>query len=60
MTQSPCVKECLLVKTDYEPFCLGCYRLLSEIIGWGSTSEEEKHQILSELAARRREIASTE
>ncbi|MGV2873323.1 DUF1289 domain-containing protein [Colwellia sp. E150_009] len=41
---SPCVRNCCLDQND---ICLGCYRHISEIIGWQEKSESEKKEILA-------------
>ncbi len=40
---SPCIKQCAL---DEQEMCRGCYRTISEIIGWSEASDEQKKQIL--------------
>lgn len=40
---TPCVRNCCLDDND---MCLGCFRLLSEILAWGKASEDEKREIL--------------
>ena len=39
---SPCVRQCCL---NMEEMCVGCGRLLSEIIGWTSYSADEKASV---------------
>jgi len=48
--QSPCVRNCCLDETDT---CLGCGRLLEEILRWRSASDEERAGMLI-LARERR------
>lgn len=48
---SPCVRNCCL---DQQDMCVGCFRVLDEIVGWGAASTERKEQILLCCAARRR------
>lgn len=48
--ESPCVRNCCL---DNKDVCLGCFRHISEITGWGSASTERKKQVLS-LATERK------
>lgn len=48
---SPCVRNCCLNQQD---MCVGCFRVLDEIVGWGAASKERKEQILLCCAARRR------
>ncbi|WP_299806699.1 DUF1289 domain-containing protein [uncultured Shewanella sp.] len=50
MKQSPCVAQCGLNDEDY---CMGCYRHIDEIVGWGSASDERKEQIWQILAERK-------
>jgi predicted Fe-S protein YdhL (DUF1289 family) len=48
--QSPCVRNCCLDENDV---CLGCGRLLEEILRWRSASEAEREAMLL-LASNRR------
>lgn len=48
--RSPCVRQCCL---DDANVCLGCLRTLDEILAWGAASNEERDQILMEVARRR-------
>ncbi len=48
---SPCVRNCCL---DQQDMCVGCFRVLDEIVGWGAASKERKEQILLCCAARKR------
>jgi len=41
--QSPCIRNCCLNKDDVY---LGCFRTLSEIIGWDQAISENKKTIL--------------
>lgn len=41
---SPCVRNCCLDKND---ICIGCYRSLSEIIGWREKSDDQIKKILA-------------
>ena len=56
-TQSPCVRNCCLDENDV---CLGCGRLLDEILRWRSMSDVEREEILvlarNRRMQRRREI----
>ena len=47
---SPCVNNCQLNKNDV---CIGCYRSISEIIGWGDKSETQKIDILARCSKRK-------
>jgi len=55
--QSPCVARCGLNEDDY---CMGCYRHIDEIVGWGSATEEGKAQVWSKLEQRKAEMVDGE
>ena len=40
---SPCIRNCCL---DEHNVCMGCGRLLQEIVAWGTASADEKAAIL--------------
>ncbi|MBM7457157.1 hypothetical protein HNR62_003069 [Oceanisphaera litoralis] len=46
---SPCIGLCRL---DEHQVCRGCYRSISEIIGWVDKSDEQKRRILAHCARR--------
>ncbi|RED12799.1 DUF1289 domain-containing protein [Pontivivens insulae] len=48
--QSPCVNICVVDRDSR--LCIGCFRHISEIAGWGSRPAEERARILEELPAR--------
>jgi len=48
--KSPCTQNCCLDETDT---CLGCYRVLPEILGWSASSQEEKRSILVQCKSRK-------
>lgn len=51
---SPCVTVCVV---DGESgLCLGCFRTLREIAGWGRLSEAERAAVMAELPGRRGRI----
>lgn len=50
LIKSPCVRNCCL---DHKDICLGCFRHISEITGWGTATDERKKQLL-ELAQERK------
>jgi uncharacterized protein len=50
---SPCVRNCCLDKAD---ICLGCFRTMSEIVGWSQANNQEREAIL--LIAKQREKAA--
>jgi predicted Fe-S protein YdhL (DUF1289 family) len=47
---SPCVRNCCLNEQD---ICLGCFRSLEEICGWSQADNQQRQQILANLAQRR-------
>lgn len=49
--ESPCVRNCCL---DNDDVCMGCFRHISEITGWGQAPEERKREILERAAERKR------
>ncbi len=49
--QSPCISVCTLDENDV---CLGCFRDLSEIGGWGKMNDAEKRDVLKRAAVRER------
>ena len=58
--QSPCVRNCCLDENDV---CLGCGRLLEEILRWRSASDEERAAMMllakERRMRRRREFGKT-
>ena len=52
---SPCVKTCVI--DEESGLCLGCYRTLEEIGGWGALSAQARARVMAELADRRSRIA---
>lgn len=48
---TPCIAVCQI--DPRSGYCLGCYRTLKEIAGWGRMSEEERQGKLPELERRR-------
>ncbi|WP_020406382.1 DUF1289 domain-containing protein [Hahella ganghwensis] len=47
--KSPCVSICAL---DAEDICVGCHRSAEEISSWSALSEDEKRQVLAQVAKR--------
>ncbi len=47
---SPCVRRCCL---DTDDMCLGCFRLIDEIMNWSYTSNIEKQAILHQAEKRK-------
>jgi len=48
--QSPCVKICVV--HPEARICMGCYRSIEEIAGWGRMTNEERASVLNDLPAR--------
>lgn len=46
---SPCVSICALDERD---ICIGCHRTGDEILRWTQMSNEERRQVLKEVAER--------
>lgn len=46
---SPCVSICAL---DEQDVCIGCHRTGDEILRWTQMSNEERRQVLAEVAER--------
>lgn len=53
--QSPCISVCSLNEND---ICLGCFRDLSEIAGWGQMEDAEKKEALKRAAVRERTLGA--
>jgi predicted Fe-S protein YdhL (DUF1289 family) len=51
---SPCVRNCCLDKND---ICIGCYRSLSEIIGWREKSDDQIKKILARCEQRKIQLS---
>ncbi len=47
---SPCIRNCCLDKQD---ICLGCFRSLQEITGWGAATDLQRTEILARVAERK-------
>jgi predicted Fe-S protein YdhL (DUF1289 family) len=48
--QSPCIRNCCL---DDKDMCLGCFRMLDEILIWSNASSEQQHDIVLACATRK-------
>lgn len=48
---SPCIRQCCLDGDQ----CLGCGRLMPEILEWASASDQRQVQIIEAAALRRRQ-----
>ncbi|PKG74737.1 DUF1289 domain-containing protein [Shewanella sp. Choline-02u-19] len=55
--QSPCVARCGLNEDDY---CMGCYRHIDEIVGWGNASDETKARVWTKLEQRKADMLDGE
>ena len=51
---SPCINVCRMDAAS--GLCTGCLRSLEEITRWSRTSDEDKLQILTAVARRRKEL----
>lgn len=49
--ESPCVKICVV--HPEARICTGCYRTIEEIGGWSRMSQDERHEVMNNLPARR-------
>ncbi len=49
--ETPCLKICLLDARGQ--YCLGCYRTRAEVGDWSSMSDEERANVMDQLAARK-------
>ena len=52
---SPCVNQCRM--DEVRDLCLGCFRTIDEIGGWGSGTPEWRATVMAELPARRAALA---
>lgn len=50
---SPCVRNCCL---DDQDMCIGCFRLLNEIIAWGDASGQQREVILHNCQLRQDQL----
>ncbi|MCL1042420.1 DUF1289 domain-containing protein [Shewanella marisflavi] len=48
--QSPCVARCGL---NDEDICMGCFRHIDEIVGWGQADESRQAQIWDNIERRK-------
>lgn len=48
---SPCVNICVMHPA--EGICVGCYRTMEEIAGWGGMSADARRAVLADLPARK-------
>ncbi|TRY30374.1 DUF1289 domain-containing protein [Aliiglaciecola sp. M165] len=54
--ESPCIRNCCLDQND---MCVGCFRMLDEILIWGQASDDKKQAIITKLALRKMTQKST-
>ncbi|MEH6713341.1 MAG: DUF1289 domain-containing protein [Paraglaciecola polaris] len=52
---SPCVRNCCLNNQD---MCVGCFRMLDEIVGWGQATSIQRKSILLKCGSRAERSAS--
>ncbi|WP_397472652.1 DUF1289 domain-containing protein [Rheinheimera sp.] len=52
MTDSPCIRNCCL---DQQDCCVGCGRLLQEILEWHTASAVRRAQIVQLAATRQKQ-----
>ncbi|MGL4281195.1 MAG: DUF1289 domain-containing protein, partial [Albidovulum sp.] len=48
--ESPCVKICVV--HPVERICVGCFRTIDEIGGWGGMTPEQRRAVMAELPSR--------
>jgi uncharacterized protein len=48
---SPCISLCVMDAA--RRYCKGCLRTIGEITAWGALSNDEKREVISQLATRR-------
>lgn len=48
--ESPCIRNCCLDQND---MCVGCFRMLDEILIWGQASNDKKQAIITKLEQRK-------
>lgn len=48
--ESPCVKICVV--HPVERICVGCFRTIDEIGGWGRMTPEQRRAVMAELPSR--------
>jgi predicted Fe-S protein YdhL (DUF1289 family) len=50
--QSPCIQNCCL---DDKDMCLGCFRMIDEILIWGTATVKQQLNIVQECTSRKLE-----
>ncbi len=48
--ESPCIRNCCL---DDKDMCLGCFRMLDEILIWSTASSQQQFDIVQACAIRK-------
>lgn len=56
IVESPCINKCSL---DDDNICFGCYRSISEIIGWAEKTIDEQKEIIEKSLQRNIKINET-
>ena len=49
--QSPCIRNCCLDDND---MCIGCFRMMDEILIWGQADDKQKREVLALCASRKK------
>ena len=49
---SPCIGNCCL---DDKDMCLGCFRMLDDIVGWSQKPDEDKLRVIRKCQQRKSE-----
>lgn len=49
--KSPCIQNCCLDNND---MCLGCFRMMEEILIWGQADEKQKREIMTLCQSRKK------
>jgi predicted Fe-S protein YdhL (DUF1289 family) len=57
IVESPCVRNCCL---DDKNMCLGCFRMMDEILIWGQAGNHQKRLILQSCANRKQQHNPTD
>lgn len=52
--RSPCVSVCALDENDV---CIGCHRTGDEILHWTQMSNDERREVMQEVAKREEKVA---
>jgi len=52
VVESPCIRNCCLDDND---MCLGCFRMLDEILIWGTANSKQQLDIVQKCAKRKLE-----